>query len=243
MGSRKKKVSPKNTKNDSPSSTRVAVIIAIIGLVGTLGAAYISYLSTRSQVELPILATRTADALQTSIAMTTQAYLPGLANTPPALTTTPTFISTSAPTPTLTVESQLVQLIDNYYTCINVANPDIASDYEKCWNLLSDRPGEFQDNFNRSNAGFGLETFISFWKDYKATYALYFCPKGSEKVVDAQYDLYKRSDLSISVGKYFLEYSFGLDSKGWRIKAANSISGIGSYCEGQPRIEKLTLIP
>jgi hypothetical protein len=235
--SKRNRSNPRTQKEEKPNYVLIA---AIIGAVTTIVAAIITVIGSIKQASVPIEATRTADTIHTLIAMTNQASLPDATDTL-SLTTTPAIPSTSTPSPTLEVENQLIQLIDNYYTCINFANPDIAGDYEKCWNLLSDRPGEFQDNFNRSNAGFGLETFISFWKNYKATYSLYFCHKGSEKFVDAQYDLYKRSDLSISIGKYFLEYSFALDSKGWRIKAANSISGIGSYCEGQPRVEKLTL--
>jgi hypothetical protein len=235
-------------RNQSPPRTKekeqpnYVLIAAIIGAFTTIVAALITVFGSIKQSSLPLEATRTAEALHTLIAMTAQVNLPNSTDIP-ASTVTPAYTFTSIPSPTLTVENQLIQLIDNYYTCLNIAHPDFDNDYEKCWNLLSDRPGEFQDNFNRSNAGFGLETFISFWKDYKVTYSLYFCPKGSEKFVDAQYDLYKRSDLSVSVGKYFLEYSFALDSKGWRIKAADSISGIGSYCESQPRVEKNAIVP
>src|SRR5829696_9082874 len=242
MASRKNKAtrSPKNTNSESSASTKITIIVAIIGLLGTLGAAYFGYLSTRSQVELPILVTRTAEAANTMIAMSAQASLNGVQDTStPDLTSTISQTSTITPTtsPALTTEDQLVQLIDNYYTCINVAHPDFDNDYETCWNLLSNQPGEFQSHLNK-------EDFKSFWKQYEVTYALYYCSGGGENFVDTEYSLYKRSNLSVPIGKYYLEYSFALDNKGWRIKAGdNSISGIGSYCEGQPRIERLTLTP
>ena len=241
--SKRRQTNPLPQKEEKPNYVLIATII---GAIATIMAAAITVFGSIRQVSLPLEATKTAEALHTVIAMTAQVNLPA-STVNPAITNIPTIapdiISTLTPSPTLTVENQLIQLIDNYYTCLNIAHPDFDNDYETCWNLLSNQPGEFQDNFNKSNAGFGLDTFIVFWKDYKVTYSLYFCPKGSEKFVDAEYDLYKRSDLSVSSGKYFLEYSFGLDNKGWRIKAANSISSIGSYCESQPRIEKLTLIP
>jgi hypothetical protein len=242
MASKKNKAtrSAKDTNSESSTSTRITIIVAIIGLLGTLGAAYFGYLSARSQVELPILVTRTAEAANTLIAMSAQASVTDLpdTSTPDAISTiSQTSTSTPAASPTLTTEDQLIQLIDNYYTCINSAHPDFDNDYETCWNLLSNQPGEFQSHLNK-------EDFKSFWKQYKVTYTLYYCSGGGEHFVDTEYSLFKRNNLSVPIGKYYLEYSFALDTKGWRIKGGdNSISGIGSYCESQPRIEKLTLSP
>ena len=212
------------------------MIAAIIGAVTTIVAAIITVSGSIKQASLPIEATKTADAFHTLLAMTAQLHLPD-ATESPSPTDTSVITFTSTPSSTLEVENQLIQLIDNYYTCINAAHPDLDNDYETCWNLLSNQPGEYQSHLNK-------EDFKSFWKQYKVAYVLYYCSVGTEKFVDAEYYLYNRSDLSAPIGKYYLEYSFALDSKGWRIKGGdNSISGIGSYCENQPRIEKLTLIP
>lgn len=136
-------------------------------------------------------------------------------------------------TPTPGIEDQLAQIIDNYYICINTANPGSDFDYDKCWDLLSDQPGEFQSNMNKND-------YKSFWKNYKVTYKLYYCSRDLQNFIDAEYHLYARSDLSVPIGNgepRFLEYSFALDEKGWRIKGADaSLLEIGSYCESQPRI-------
>lgn len=158
----------------------------------------------------------------------------------PEPTSTPAFVATSAPSPTSTVESQLVELIDKYYTCINVANPGSDSDYEECWNLLSDQPGEFQSNLNKND-------YKSFWKKYKVTYTLFYCSKNLQNFVDAEYHLFDRNDLSSPIGNgeaRYLEYSFALNGDGWRIKGADSsIREIGSYCEIEPRVEESEIRP
>jgi hypothetical protein len=162
-----------------------------------------------------------------------------------ALPVTPTFAPTTTPaaintTSAQAVEQQLVELIDGYYSCLNGANPNNNSDYEKCWNLLSDYPDEFQSHLNKND-------FIKFWKQYKVGYVLYFCSRDSEKLVDAEYYLYEQEDLSAPIGngqKYILEYSFALDSNGWRIKSGKVLNEkIGAYCEEFPRIERLSLFP
>jgi hypothetical protein len=242
--SKRRQTSSGNKKEEKPN---YILITTMIGAFATIVAALITVFGSIKQASLPLEATRTAEALHTLIALTTQQNLPDQTGNPvPTETPTGTLTSTSTPVPasTPTVEDQLVQLIDDFYACINASNPDVDEDYERCWNMLSDQQGEYQDNLNKANAGFGLETFIEFWKNYKTGYALYYCPKGSEKLVDAEYTLYKTSDLSTPVGLYYLEYSFALGNEGWRIKGGdNSISSIGSYCEGQPRIERLTLTP
>ena len=219
--------------SDSP------ILRIILAIIAALGAVFAAYLLATKPVSLTIAATERAEALHTSIAMTTQAYLFD-SDIAPVRTPTPAFGATLTPSPALTVESQLVQLIDNYYSCINIANSSLDSDFEKCWNLLSIQPGEFQSNLNKND-------FKSFWKKYKVTYALYYCSKNLQSFVDAEYYLYERSDLSIPIGDgsvFYLEYSFALDENGWRIKGADdSISNIGSYCESHPRIEKMTLTP
>jgi hypothetical protein len=167
--------------------------------------------------------------------------------------------NTLAPLPAVTptsiltglVEDQLVGLIDRYYRCLNRARRDVEGDYQECWNLLSSYPGEIQDNQNKLRDGNKLESFSDFWNDLKVGYALYPCRKTINGVlayfVDVEYVLYSWNDLSIPIDqgkKFYLEYSFGLDENGWRIKAAdNKISGIGSYCLQQPSVEKWNPAP
>lgn len=168
----------------------------------------------------------------------TETSLPVAANT---ATEAPASAATSIATSVSDVADQLVQLIDNYYVCLNTAIPDDDdSDYVACWELLSSRPGEFQSNQNRND-------FIAHWKKYTTRYALFYCSKTSEKnvqhFVHARYYLYNRNDDSSPIGNgtpFYLEYLFAHDSNGWRIKGANdNISDIGSFCESQPRINRL----
>ena len=142
------------------------------------------------------------------------------------------------PTATFDVEDHLIRLIDHYYTCINFADPQVDDDYEECWNLLSDEPGEYQ-------AYFELEEFKAFWKPYNVAYLLYYCPQETEHFVNAETHLHSSSDLLASRGKgqkLIIEYSFAASEEEWRIKSGTAIGqDIRPYCERQPRIRKLTL--
>lgn len=158
----------------------------------------------------------------------------------PTLTPTPTLIPASTELPD--VPTQLIQHIDNYYTCLNSGNPNDGddSDYETCWNMLSDRPGEYQSGLNKNN-------FLAYWKKYKIKYALFYCSKSTQNSVQhfvhTRYYLYDRNDDSAPIGngtQYYIEYLFAHDEQGWRIKAANvNIDDIGSFCESDPRINIL----
>lgn len=131
---------------------------------------------------------------------------------------------------------EIVQLIDDYYTCLNSANPNDRddSDYEKCWNLLSDRPGEIQSNSSKKE-------FIDYWKKFKATYELYFCLNNGQPFVHSRYFIYNRNNdfQPIRSDPYYLEFVLAHDSSGWRIKGANYLENIGSFCESQPRVSKV----
>jgi len=178
-------------------------------------------------------------------ALPTETSLPAVSNIATA-TASPTFFPsltpTAAPEPVTSVGSTLVQLIDNYYICLNTASPDDQdnNDYERCWDLLSDRPGEIQSNLNQND-------FFTYWQTYKVTYALFYCWKdvqgGRQHFVHTRYFLYNRNDDSLPIGNgspFYLEYSFAHDNQGWRIKGANgNIDDIGSFCETEPRINKL----
>jgi hypothetical protein len=261
----KQNTQPKPTEQEKPPTSGLekwipaTVVVAIITAVAYILVALINRSTAITTTLKPIEFTQTAEAfhtsvvmtnqavdvLNTSIVMTTQAYAHIVADSSTA-TLTPTLFPTSTYTPiftpTLEVEELIVQLIANYYDCINNANPDLPDDYRECWDLLSDRPGEFQENLNRSKGG--LLAFTDFWKDFKVNYRLFYCSKGLERFVETEYYLYKHSDLAVPIGRFYLEYSFALDEKGWRIKSADdSIHEIDSYCESQPRIEKMTTPP
>jgi hypothetical protein len=155
-----------NLRTQKEEKPNYVLIAAIIGAVTTIVAAIITVSGSIKQASLPIEATKTAGALHTLLAMTAQVYVPDAKDTPsPPGASVITF--TPTPSPTLEVENQLIQLIDNYYTCINAAHPDLDNDYETCWNLLSNQPGEFQSHLNK-------EDFKSFWKQYKVAYVLYY---------------------------------------------------------------------
>lgn len=69
---------PRNnsTKPKSESNGTITLIIAILGVAGTLGAAYFGYLSTRTQIELPISATQTAESKMGLVASSTAFFTP-----------------------------------------------------------------------------------------------------------------------------------------------------------------------
>jgi hypothetical protein len=240
----------RNRASNNPESPTVKIVMAIIGTVATITVALIGYFGAIKGASLPIEASQTAEALHTSLAMTANVSIPKTATNTPGVqnvngaTSVPTIPSLSTATltvePALTVEAVLIQLIDNYYTCLNFANPGKDSDYETCLNLLSNRPGEFLSNLNKND-------FKSFWKKYKVAYTMYSCSKNMQNFVDVKYYLYDRNDLSKPIGKgdpFYLEYSFALDEDGWRIKGGdNLIHKIGLYCESQPRVEKMTVTP
>jgi hypothetical protein len=206
--------------------------------------------------ELPINAAKTAKAEEILTAVALQTLTPNPIITLPSYsssTSTVTPLSTEIPTssPAKEVEDQFVGLIDMYYSCINGAMRNADSDYKRCWDLLSDYPGEIQDNQNKLNSGNGVEAFSDFWNDFKIGYTLYSCQRTINGVlvnlVDAEYILYNWNDLSIPISqgkKFYIEYSFGLDNNGWRIKGANDkITNVGSYCAPYPSIEKWNPVP
>ena len=128
-----------------------------------------------------------------------------------------------------------VGLIDDYYRCINQAQHGIYSDYEICWNKLSNQPGEFQDLLNQSaEGGNGLKVYFDTWNDFKLGYALYFCDNKLEKSVEAEYFRYRWNDYInlYDKNKNYRKYSFGSDQNGPRIKSVDpSITKIDVYCE------------
>ncbi len=191
-----------------------------------------------------------APSTQSPAASPTPVSLP---SSTPELVLQPTWTSTVPPTDTFTPEpsptstpqslqDHLVQLIDEYYMCINNARHDQRQDYAPCWDMLSDRPGEFQDFLNQNSGG--EDAFITSWNKYKVSYALYYCFVGGQDVVYADYYYHEWDNLSqIHGDRNILEYRFAFDGSGWRITGAYPRSEIHSNCESQPRVDRRSLFP
>jgi len=172
--------------------------------------------------------------------LTTAAPVPAAAT----MTSVPlTDTSTPEPSPTATqqeVTGYLVSLVDSYHKCINNARHDQREDYKLCWDMLSDRPGEFQDYLNQNSGG--LPAFTDSWNKYKVSYALYYCYSEGQHLVYAEYYYHPWDNLpQITGGQNILEYRFALDSDGWRITGAFVRSRISTSCEIQPRVDQLSL--
>lgn len=219
----------KNDPSNSIEPSIVSILAAMIVVIAALTVAFMGDFGFSKITVLPTEPTKTAQGLPSSMAT--------MAPSTSVLNTQAVDFNI---TPTPSIAGELVQLIANYYGCINSANPNQDDGYEYCWNLLSNKPGEFQSNLNKDD-------YKAFWKQYKVSYSLYFCAKNLQNYIDAKYYLYSRSDLSHPIGTgdpFYLEWSFALDENGWRIKGADgSIKEIGSYCESQPRAETLTPTP
>jgi hypothetical protein len=240
----------------------IPVIVAIIGATATIVAALIGIVP-------PIVEgkhnseTQTEESRLAGITATAQASVIIADTTTPSVTSSPTetltptntlFPTDTSPLPTiastlipsLDLADQLVVLIDKYFSCLNSAVPNDGddSDYEACWNMLSNRPGEYQSVTNKKN-------FFDNWKKYKISYALFFCSKNYNNsiqyLVHVRYYLYDRKDDSTPIEngtQYYAEYIFAHDDQGWRIKGANfKLDDIGSFCENDPRINRLNVSP
>jgi hypothetical protein len=109
--------------------------------------------------------------------------------------------------------------------------------------LLSNRPDEYQYNLTATKGG--LDGFTTFWRDFKVSYALYYCPNVDQQFVDVEYYHYYWDDLSAPTGeKTIIEYTFALGNDGWRIKAGMLLDkNISQFCEDNPRINKFSLFP
>jgi hypothetical protein len=196
--------------------------------------------TTTYQIALP---TATPSPPATSIPATVSSDTTTATHTV-TLTETPPPTSTPSPDLTAEAENHLIQLIDDYYTCFNRATHDNRDDYLKCWNMLSSRPGEFQEGLTAKKGGF--KGFFDFWNKYKVAYSLYYCPNGSTQFVGSTYNLFDWDNLSTPIGNgttYLLEYQLEVDNSGWRIKGATVPSQLSSYCEDRPRVQKSPLSP
>jgi hypothetical protein len=142
-----------------------ALIVAVFGAITAGVNAYANYMSNRVQIELPILATQTAEARLTEVSgifnMTQSAIVPS-ATLPPSLTNTetptPTFTPTITPSPTLlpsktptksptstpTIAPIVFRGLDKNCISKTYWNPtpvfpsdNLTLDKNSCWNLTS----------------------------------------------------------------------------------------------------------
>jgi hypothetical protein len=91
---KKKKPSPEaNTDNNKSedNSSRTRIIVAIIAVIGVALAAYLKYIGDKTQVQIPIWATQTAEA---KLGLTVSTITP-----PPSMASVLPLNSTSSPTP------------------------------------------------------------------------------------------------------------------------------------------------
>lgn len=189
------------------------------------------------------------DAIALSATPPATSAIASMTMTPPPETFTAIRSETASPEPSLTatstpqdVPSLLVSLVDDYFMCINNARDDVRSDYEPCWDMLSDRPGEFQD-YLIQNSG-GKEAFIDSWMRFKVSYALYYCSGNGQQFVHAGYWYYERDDLSTPFTEMnMIDYRFAFDDQGWRITGGFIPTAKSQFCESQPRIDRRSIFP
>jgi len=132
------------------SSTNSIPWKELLAFTGVVLAAYFGYLGIRSQIEIPIQATQTAEAKLTLAAQTVINAVGSVISTPGA---TQAQSSLQTGTPAYSVEPE--QFIRNYYDLIN------NREYDKAWAMLS--PG-----FQRRNAPDGFDGYKQFWDGIKS---------------------------------------------------------------------------
>lgn len=64
----KQKNSPSKKRSNNLSAAQIGIIASVITVIGVIATAFFNYLSTRTQIELPIQATQTAEAKQVQAA-------------------------------------------------------------------------------------------------------------------------------------------------------------------------------
>jgi len=180
MASRKAKTtrSSKNTHSDSNASSKIAIIVAMIGVFGTLGAAYLSYLSTKTQIELPIVATQTAEAKSTEkaiLGMITETSLSSISETP-SIDITPTGSLSNA-----------VIVVSKFYDWINEATT--KDDFLRSWKLETEGINGMQCTDSHCD----FSKFADYWWEWKVTYKLYNC---GSNIVHAGVQYYPRYSVS-----------------------------------------------
>jgi hypothetical protein len=119
--------------------------------LGVIIAAYFGYLGMRSQAEIPIKATQTAEAKQTAAAQ-----LFGITPSSNSIDTTPTIetITVSQITETPSNYADPKMFVQDYFVLLNQQR------YQEAWSKLSN---QFKENFANKGAG-GYEEYVSFWK-------------------------------------------------------------------------------
>lgn len=130
-------------QSEKPPSTNSIPWKELLSFIGVVLVAYLGYLGVRSQTEIPLQATQTAEAKLTLAAQASDNVILTSTSTPPQ-NTLPT------ETPALSIEPE--QFIRNYYDLIN------NREYDKAWDMLS-------LGFQRRNVPAGFEGYKQFWDD------------------------------------------------------------------------------
>ena len=115
----------------------------LLSFMGVVVVAYLGYLGIRSQTEIPLQATQTAEAKLTLAAQVPNNII---------FTATVASPQTSLPTETPVLSVEPEQFIRIYYDLIN------NREYDKAWAMLS--PG-----FQHRNVPDGFEGYKQFWDD------------------------------------------------------------------------------
>jgi len=138
------------SQNDKTSSTSVFPWKEFLAFLGVILAAYIGYLGIRSQIEIPIQATQTAEARLTLSAQTQILLIYTTTPTQDFFSNIPTSTSTLTPAPTEIILIDPEQFIREYYSAIN------NRQYDQTWEMLS-------VEFRKRNHPEGNTAYINFW--------------------------------------------------------------------------------
>jgi hypothetical protein len=219
MAPRKNKTicSSKNTHSDSNVSSKIAIIVAVIGVFGTLGAAYLSYLSTKTQIELPIVATQTAEAKS----MEKAALVSPSATLASSFTDTPTIVES---TPTESFSNAII-VVNNYYDWINTATN--TDDFLRSWHLETEGTNGMQC---KETTGCDYSKFANFWWAWKTKYELYDC---GSNIVHADVRYYLRDPLLVATptAPYHIRFQLLEVNGDLKIDETMPIEGPGADCK------------
>ncbi len=219
------------SQSDKASSTGGFPWKEILVLLGVLITAYFGYLGIRSQIEIPIRATQTAEAKLTENANVLTMTPPATATTPPP-SATPTVIAGITSTP---LANSGIEFLNHYYSCIN--NATQPSDLENCWNSLSPDLQSLSGN---------LYKYEKFFFDYRYRYQLFQC--SGKYNVGVKYLLYSRPDANFTSPNggindpTYLRYQVDYSDGQWMIVNGYTKQDkkILDDCELLPNIDKWT---
>jgi hypothetical protein len=198
--------------------------------LGVIIAAYVGYLGIRSQTEIPIQATQTAEARLTENANVVTMVLLETATIPPSSTQT----VIPGITPTLLANSG-IEFLNHYYSCINDAKQ--PADLGNCWKSLSPHLQSLSGT---------LSDYEKFFFDYRYRYQLFQC--SGKYNVGVKYLLYSRPDVNFTTPNggvndpTYLRYQVDFLNGQWEI-----VNGYTNYdkkilddCDSIPSIDMWT---